>query len=265
MFSQDIEPQVKKYGKISEKGWLYSLNKKGFNTAQCFNELIDNSIDAKATHIQIKNSHEFMLFIDNGKGMTYEEIVNLACAYGENHAESEHIGNAGIGSKCATKILSNDNNVVIYSKSVKDQYVKCEIPWDKIMEKGTYTGEINVSYMDKTETVEFKKILEEINSDTGTCFVIPSDKNIYNELEQQFDDEKQKMIDPNNRLGCIYGKYDGLINIIYSDLTTHRDIKLDLYSVFNQPDNDFYQGKKIFEIFVWEDQRDNRNINFLIC
>ena len=70
----EVKPELKKSGKISERGWLNSLNKKGFSIAQCFSELIDNSIDAKSTKIKIKYSHSTLLFNDNGKGMTYSEI-----------------------------------------------------------------------------------------------------------------------------------------------------------------------------------------------
>ena len=147
----EIKPEQKKSGKISERGWLNSLNKKGFNIAQCFNELIDNSIDAKSSKIQIKNSDKTLWFIDNGKGMTYEQIDTFGCAYSENHPDEENIGNAGIGAKCATKILSDDNNVQIYSKSLNSPFVKCEIPWREIMEKGKYTSEIIIDGMNETE------------------------------------------------------------------------------------------------------------------
>lgn len=65
------------FGSINEEGLLNDFDRKGFTYAQCFGEIISNSIDADANDIKFICSNNEILIIDNGVGMDETNIKNM--------------------------------------------------------------------------------------------------------------------------------------------------------------------------------------------
>ena len=99
-------------GSFNERGFINSLKRKGFNFNRSVSELIQNSIDSGATFVKfIKNGDEEFILMDNGKGMTKLNLINMWDAYRENHTDDESGGVSGLGCKPSTFILSEQTDI----------------------------------------------------------------------------------------------------------------------------------------------------------
>ena len=111
----------------------------GFSNIQCIQELIDNSIDAKAQNIWImseinKEGEHMLYFIDNGMGMDKKELINYYIVAGDKEIElNQHsIGSKGMGGKIATINLTNLGFVGIISRNAPDKWVESEFDWQSV-------------------------------------------------------------------------------------------------------------------------------------
>ena len=169
-------------GSINEAGFINSLKRKGFSDARSICELIANSIDAKCKYVKfVINDHEIHM-IDNGSGMTNENIRNMWDAQRQNHENDESTGVSGLGSKPATLKLSGEKEVIIYTKSINDIYLKAIIPWNEIISNKKYIGVINIIDMNESEIEYFKKYLD----NTGTIIKFMYNASFDKELLKQF-------------------------------------------------------------------------------
>lgn len=84
---------------ITDHTILSAFKHMGYNKMSAIDELLDNSIDAKSTLIEISyNKLDRTLTIkDNGKGMSYEHLQNAFNIGFKRMYESNEIGNFGIG------------------------------------------------------------------------------------------------------------------------------------------------------------------------
>jgi hypothetical protein len=85
---------------------MTSLRDIGYDTASAVADLVDNSIDAGATVIEIsvcrKGEHSFISVADNGHGMT-ERVLDEAMRYGSRRSyEARDLGKFGLGLKTAS-------------------------------------------------------------------------------------------------------------------------------------------------------------------
>jgi hypothetical protein len=160
----------------------------GFSSIQCIQELIDNSIDAKAENIWImseinKEGDHMLYFIDNGMGMDKKELINYYTVAGDKEIELNQysIGSKGMGGKIATINLTNLGFVGIISRNAPDKWVESSFDWQSV------EYDIIATTKKSIEDVEFiNNIFEtklKINTpDSFTVISMKLDKNIYETL-----------------------------------------------------------------------------------
>jgi len=88
---------------------LSSLRDIGYNIETAIEDLIDNSITAKATKIEIRmswnNGNPWMALLDDGIGMSSKELIKAMTLAGNNPLEKRHeddLGRFGLGLKTAS-------------------------------------------------------------------------------------------------------------------------------------------------------------------
>jgi hypothetical protein len=128
--------QPKRGGSIDAQNFLKRFFSMGFSYTQCLLELIDNSIDAKATKIFINlNPNEFIIF-DNGIGMNglgFRKYFYFC----SDKSEEEHLlnpmGSKGLGGKIASVILSNLGNFRLISKMESHRdHTQTSFNWNEV-------------------------------------------------------------------------------------------------------------------------------------
>ena len=80
------------FGSINEKGFIANIDKKGFSFPKCVSELYSNSIDANCNNITTIVEKDMILFIDNGNGMTKDNLKNMFDMYRNNHPNEATMG-----------------------------------------------------------------------------------------------------------------------------------------------------------------------------
>src|SRR3954451_69891 len=85
---------------------MTSLRDIGYDAASAVADLVDNSIDADATVVEIsvcrKGEHSFISVADNGRGMT-ERVLDEAMRYGSRRSyDARDLGKFGLGLKTAS-------------------------------------------------------------------------------------------------------------------------------------------------------------------
>lgn len=114
--------------KISKKHVIKNAKNNNMDFEEAICEFIDNSIDAKATQVDIfkKKSdidkHFHFTFIDNGNGMSHESLISAVSSYGsKGNYDNSSIGMYGVGLKDAVSNLCEKGIVRI--ESVKDGFL----------------------------------------------------------------------------------------------------------------------------------------------
>ena len=79
-------------GSINEGGLIKDLDKRGFSNFQCLCELLANSIDAKATEITFNIDSRYIKLIDNGKGLSMDNLKTMWSLFNANHTEDKSMG-----------------------------------------------------------------------------------------------------------------------------------------------------------------------------
>ena len=87
-------------------------------------------------------------------GMTKEQLINMWDMYRENHSGEESGGVSGVGSKPSTLIISQEKEVVIFTKSQNEGYLKCIVPWEEIISQKVYQGKVKITEMNSEEIKE---------------------------------------------------------------------------------------------------------------
>lgn len=103
------------------KALINGIRAIGYSFSTSVADIIDNSIDAKATKIDIYSDPQvedpYFAFLDNGKGMTYEELNN-AMIFGSDRSNKIDnqldLGRFGLGLKSAS--LSQCRELIVISK-----------------------------------------------------------------------------------------------------------------------------------------------------
>ena len=146
-----------------------ALQNIGYDNISAITDIVDNSIDAGATKIQIQLTKEKdglkIMFIDNGKGMT-KEILNQALKLGSDtlHDSISDLGKFGMGLSTAGLALANKTTVLtrnieenIIYKSVTDvNLIKKENAFVKIL--------CEADELDKIQFEHLENLWIELNS-----------------------------------------------------------------------------------------------------
>jgi len=220
-------------GSINEAGFINSLKRKGFNINRCLSELIQNMIDAKSKNITIDIGEYFIRLIDDGNGLNLVKLTNMWDTYRENHSEEESGGVSGLGAKPSTLVASKNTEVKLFTKSGNDDYIKAIIPWDKIIEYTTYTGNITFDKMNESEINMFKKY----NNKTGTIIQFIYNPELSDAIKQQFKSPKL-ITDITQRMDCIFSKFP--CNIKYINNEENGEISLRKYGYLNDIHDAYY-------------------------
>lgn len=227
-------------GDINEQGYLYSLGKQGFNHHKCLLESIANSIDAGAKDIVFMINAEDILMIDNGNGMNKKSIKEMFSMQKSNHANNKSCGVSGIGGKVSLLILSEKQQVNIFTYDGKHDYLKVIIPWDKMFEKGQYTNMIQVYKMTNDEKIFFQKQ----GLEKGTIIQFPYNDQLAHVIEDNFklSDERDTLPVFDDMASIVFGRFN--VNIFYQHFQNPQNRKnLVKYDYFEGNNSDFYLGK----------------------
>ena len=223
---------AKQIGNINEKGFINSLDRDGISYIRGIFELIGNSIDGECANFIIVITDDKILFIDDGKGMTSENLNNAFSFYKSNHSNDESIGVSGYGLKAALKKLSNNQIAVVYTHSKDSNYIKATVDWGKIIREEKYTGNIVDKTMEQHEIDLFNKYNEKC---IGTIIEIPLNKELYETIIMQFeknvkDEYLRYELEPPYRIDFIFGNFESRLNIHCKDNTEQKEYTLDFYN-----------------------------------
>lgn len=211
------------FGSINEKGFIANIDKKGFSFPKCISELYSNSIDANCNNIVTLIEKDMILFIDNGNGMTKDSLKNMFDMYRNNHPNETTMGISGFGGKAATKILSKNSKVTIYTKNNNFNHIKVTIPWDEIINEGKYSNKIIYDKMNETDKKLFKKY---VNNQTGTIITFKNNNELKNILIEQYN-EPSMIHNTSERFDIIFQKFSN-INFTFK-INNDVEYKLKLY------------------------------------
>ena len=207
----------------------------GHNIMSLLKELIDNSIDAKSTNIEITHStdnlNKFSIIItDNGHGMDQNNLYK--CVQIASVNTNNGIGKFGIGGISALVNLSDitsidsKSSVYIVSKIKKGHVCSLEIDWKKCNSYSGYKNQIDKSYqLNKKED-----ILTMQGISHGTIITIHTSKQKYEEIV-----DITNTMDDYINLSQTYSDYliRGVCITIFDDKILDINMKYDLRTKYN--------------------------------
>ena len=144
----------------------------GYSFSTSVADIIDNSIDAKATKIDVFSDplvdKPYFVFLDNGTGMDYEQLNN-AMIFGSDRSHKTEspqldLGKFGLGLKSAS--LSQCRELIVVSK-VHEQINAMSYNLDIIERDNDW----NLLILDNEEIMELPKISELEKYDSGTLVI----------------------------------------------------------------------------------------------
>lgn len=244
-------------GSRNEAGFVENFDRMGFDINKSGAELVSNSIDAKATHIIIKIvSNKWILFIDDGLGMTMQDIQNMFDAQRENHVDEQTIGVSGIGGKVSLFQLSKDDGgcprtCQVLTRSEGNQYFKVVVPWNHIWKEKKYDKMISVHPMTTDDLHFFRSCMKTLH---GTILCIPHSNSLETIIREQFKYKPSlDMIPYDARWSIIFGKLN--VKILLDNNDGNSMTSLPLYDYMNQPRNVFYMEKLEMDVMVFRDRK----------
>lgn len=178
----------------------FGLSRIGYTPATAICDIIDNSITAKATEIFIKiikenisfndnrinNTKEYII-IDNGKGMTEEEIINaLNLGSSSENYEEDTLSKFGLGLKSASLSQGNIlditsttdgeiiNRFVLNMQNIKEKYfcIK-ETPLEEdiqLLKKYKHGTVIRIKDIHKNNHPSIKSTIHELEEKLGVIY-----------------------------------------------------------------------------------------------
>lgn len=168
-----------KFCGIDFKEYLYHLGESstGHNKLTLLKELIDNSLDANATHIKIykqENVQENSIIIqDNGDGMDRVSLFRCIQFYSKNVAGKT--GKFGIGGSTALVNLSKYNDtfgkLFIFTRNQRGESLSLHIDWNQYNSMSDFEKAVNASL--KSNCVSDSRLLDDFEH--GTYIKIDTD------------------------------------------------------------------------------------------
>ena len=241
-------------GAWNERGMIQDLDKRGFSYNNCLSELISNSLEEKvnATKSIIRVTNKYIYITDDGNGMNKEELVNMLEIFRSNNSNNKSMGVSGLGFKAATKILSNNTTVTVYTRN-KGKWLKMILPWDTIVSENIYTDAAKISSDLKQE--DHDELLK-LDIGSGTTIKIKYNIEFYDAIKNNFGDSR-KRLPIKERLDFIFGHKPHEIQLIDdNDLDNNTTIRQG-YDYFNAESIYFYKGKYQDRIMQYKDQTGN--------
>lgn len=180
---------------------ISALQHIGYENTVAICDIIDNSIDADSTRIQVfieedNNKQIRIIIADNGTGMEYH-VLDEALKLGSDneHDDGSDLGKFGMG--LSTAGLSLANRTTVLTKEINSEnFLKSMTDVDIIKESNAFVkfiGEAN-----QAEEIFFKNMVQ---NDTGTIIIFENCSGVTNKNIKQF---SSKLI---KEMARIYRKY----------------------------------------------------------
>lgn len=179
---------------------LFGLSRIGYTTSSAICDIIDNSIRAKATKIDVlitkeredlsdakKNNVKQYIIIDNGCGMNHDELLN-ALKLGSSNEKYEQFSLSKFGLGLKSAAFSQCDTLKIISSNGTEDFVKYEVSLPQIIIRSEY-----FAVKAKLEEYELELIHKNLPEKRGTIVILddvrkvnhPSLKKTLAELKQK--------------------------------------------------------------------------------
>ena len=253
-------------GSFNEAGFIQSLSRKGFTLLRCIIELIGNILDAKGKNAVFRVEKDYITLDDDGVGMCASKVGEMFDMYRQNHKNETSIGVSGLGSKAATLLLSQNNitrasHVTIYTHVDGGDFLRVDVPWDQITQKGQYQGSITTSIMNSVEINEFIHHRTSLNlGHVGTSIRFKYNEPFHEVLETCFKLETRMATPLVEQLGYIFGKNHDF-NIRYSSYES-GELTIPMYDYFGGNRPDYYTGINCDRILYCSNKQEHE---YILC
>jgi hypothetical protein len=253
-------------GTFNEGGFIQSLSRKGFTPLRCIIELIGNILDAKGKNAVFKVEKDYITLDDDGVGMCASNVGEMFDMYRQNHSNDTSIGVSGLGSKAAMLLLSQNNitqasHVTIYTHIDGGDFLRVDVPWDQIIQKGQYQGSITTSIMNSVEINEFIHHRTSLNlGHVGTSIRFKYNEPFHEVLETCFKLETRVATPLVEQLGYIFGKNHDF-NIRYSSYES-GELTIPMYDYFGGERPNYYTGINCDRILYCSNEQEHE---YILC
>ncbi|WP_039966369.1 ATP-binding protein [Roseobacter sp. MED193] len=216
---------------------IFGLRDTGYNVKTAAADIIDNSIAAKADHINVEivlheDGRKLVYFGDNGVGMD-EETIHRAMRYGAPVRENpESLGKFGLGLKTASSSVCLKFTIV--SRATTEQpLVKLAWDLDHVKERGRW------EMLREPVSSDEEEMFEELCGDTGTLVIWEKCDRILSKEYEAGGTKEQAAI---KRLADTLSKHLSLVYHRFTDKSDkrERDIEIFINSSPVVPWNPFY-------------------------
>jgi len=194
-------------GSVSHSGILRNTLAEHFTTRDCVNELIDDSLGAKATRIRIgldtSGPKPVFWISDNGVGMTQEELQRAHILHNRGTPTNEKHGRFGIGRKHALTQFTQLKGTILTLTRPKENMSKrfeLEIDFVDVIKKDLYDVRANKLAADNMGLWD-KYAMDPTSH--GTITIIEIDDDIVRELEEMME---SPFLDKNKNLSYTLGE-----------------------------------------------------------
>lgn len=190
---------------------IESMRSLGYSFPSAIADLIDNSVSAMATEINILTKPSvspYMIILDDGCGMSRDELYE-AMRYGSNplvERSERDLGRFGLGLKSAS--LSQCKNLVVISKK-NGEINACSWDLDFIAQRGAWVLKV----FSEEELEHFPEIEKLKNMEHGTYVYLDNFDRIREGAAVLHDTFAKNLDDMVNHLSLVFHRYleDGLI------------------------------------------------------
>lgn len=178
----------------------------GYNFPMAVADIIDNSISAKASRIDIitdVTDESFVAFLDDGYGMSYEELENamLLGSSRKNRIDSDmELGRFGLGLKSAS--LSQCRQFTVVSKS-SDSLNAIMFDLNSIEKDNKW----NLCVLDKEEILAIHNIDKLLAYSTGTLVVWEKFDKIENRAKKFEDSFREAITDAKRHIELVFHRF----------------------------------------------------------
>ncbi len=224
---------------------IESMRSLGYSFPAAIADLIDNSISANATTVELRSapsSDPYLIIVDNGCGMSQEKLYE-AMRYGSNNPLEKRgvndLGRFGLGLKSAS--LSQCRKLIVVSR--KDGITSC-FSWD--IDYVLSTGKWMLKGYSASEISKFPEIDSFMQQENGT-YVYLSEFDRIKEGTGNIEETFNKALDETaNHLALVFHRFidDGLVIKINNHTLKGRDPFLS--------NNPARQKKKSIPIYINE-------------
>lgn len=116
---------------------LKALRRRGLTHADAFAELIDNSLDAKATRISIEMSQPRIIVTDNGRGVTASDVKSMLTIGEHGDGNDAGLGIYGVGFNLAALCLAGEVEIAGINRG---NVVRAAVNWNEVFRAGTWNS-----------------------------------------------------------------------------------------------------------------------------